>query len=110
MFNSISVVICSSVMLVGAMLYMTFTPVCHQCYNVLPGSFMFGLAYALYVPTLWTSPVYLNNRVIVSCRALVKRKSIGIAYGFIGAVRNLGVSLVTIFSGMLLDKRGYYSV
>jgi len=51
--------VCSAGLSLSASLtYLAFTPDCDRCYAVLPGSFMFGIGYALYVPTLWSSPAY----------------------------------------------------
>ncbi len=82
------------------MLYMAASHSCNQCYNVLPASFMFGIAYSLYVPTLWASP-----------SVVAERSAIGLAYGLISAIRNLGVSLVMILTGVIRDiSRTYNSV
>ncbi len=80
------------------MLYMAVSSPCLRCYSVLPGSFLFGLAYSLYVPTLWASP-----------GLVVSKNSIGLAYGFISAARNLGVSLITVATGIIRDTSHTYS-
>jgi hypothetical protein len=79
---------------------MALTPGCDQCLMGLPGTILFSLSYCLYVPTLWASPSFLANE-----------KAIGLAYGYIGSVRNLGVSIVTIISGIISDQyKGYLMV
>lgn len=87
-------------MLVIGMWYLALGPGCDQCFIGLPGTIMFSLSYCLYVPTLWASPSFLADE-----------KSIGLAYGYIGSIRNLGVSIVTIVSGVISDKyKGYIMV
>lgn len=90
----------SSVLLGFGLWYLALTPSCGQCYMGLPGTVLFSLSYALYVPTLWTSP-----------SLLVGKESVGLAYGYIGCVRNLGVSVVTILTGLVSDRfKGYFMV
>lgn len=104
------VVIVAGGLLLAAMLYLTFVPGCDQCFNIVPGAMLFGFGYAVYVPTVWSCPTYSASRTIRH-RAVVNKKAIGVSYGFIGSVRNLGVSIITITSGVILDRStGYKSV
>jgi len=42
---------------------------------------------------------------------LVDKKVIGVAFGLIGCVRNLGTTLMTMSAGVILDNsNGYFSV
>lgn len=87
-------------MLVASMWYLALSPGCEQCLVGLPGTILFSLSYCLYVPTLWASPSFLADE-----------ESIGLAYGYIGSIRNLGVSIVTIISGVVSDQyKGYLMV
>ncbi len=42
------------------------------------------------------------------CSVVVAPTAIGLSYGFIGACRNLGVSLVTITAGVIKDHSSDY--
>ena len=90
-------VLISGILLAFSMMYIAFAPACNQCYNILPGTILFSVSYSLYVPTLWTSPSLVVNK-----------SSIGLAYGYIGSIRNMGVSLIAIFTGIISDKYGGY--
>lgn len=78
--------------------YMALIPDCDACYNILPGTILFSVSYSLYVPTLWASP-----------SLAVSKKSIGLAYGCIGSVRNLGVSIIAVLTGVISDTYESYS-
>jgi len=87
-------------MLTAGLWYIALSPGCDKCLVGLPGTILFSLSYSLYVPTLWASPSFL-----------AKEKAIGLAYGYIGSVRNLGVSIVAIISGIVSDRyKGYLMV
>jgi len=90
----------SGILLAFSMGYLSISPACQQCYSALPGSILFSVAYSIYVPTLWTSPGLLTEK-----------SSIGLAYGYIGSIRNLGISIMTIASGIISDhNKGYLPV
>jgi len=79
---------------------MAFIPSCDACYNILPGTIFFSISYSLYVPTLWASPSLVANK-----------SSIGLAYGYIGLIRNFGVAFIAILTGIISDKyKGYLTV
>eukprot|EP00826_Nyctotherus_ovalis_P005302 TRINITY_DN11196_c0_g2_i1.p1 TRINITY_DN11196_c0_g2~~TRINITY_DN11196_c0_g2_i1.p1 ORF type:complete len:142 (-),score=6.52 TRINITY_DN11196_c0_g2_i1:95-520(-) len=78
--------------------YMALIPACDACCNILPGTILFSVSYSLYVPTLWASPSLTVNK-----------NSIGLAYGCIGSVRNLGVSIIAVLTGVISDKYAGYS-
>ncbi len=55
-----------------------------------------GLAYSLLASALW--PI---------CALIVPEQQLGTAYGFMQAIQNLGLALITMASGSIVDSHGY---
>ena len=57
---------------------------------------LLGLYYSLLACALWPMVVFV-----------VPEHQLGTAYGFMQLIQNLGLALISIISGMILDTRGY---
>ncbi|XP_005393164.2 PREDICTED: major facilitator superfamily domain-containing protein 1 isoform X2 [Chinchilla lanigera] len=57
---------------------------------------LLGLAYSLLACALWPMVAFL-----------VPEHQLGTAYGFMQSIQNLGLAIISIIAGMILDTRGY---
>nr|XP_058158572.1 major facilitator superfamily domain-containing protein 1-like [Dasypus novemcinctus] len=57
---------------------------------------LLGLSYSLLACALWPMVAFV-----------VPEHQLGIAYGFMQSIQNLGLAIISIIAGMLLDSRGY---
>jgi len=63
---------------------------------VIPNILM-GISYSILAASLWPMVAYL-----------VPKKMLGTAYGLMQAIQNLGLAVMNIFTGMILDSYGYF--
>lgn len=57
---------------------------------------LLGLSYSLLACALWPMVAYL-----------VPEHQLGTAYGFMQSIQNLGLAIISIIAGIILDTRGY---
>ncbi|UJR07131.1 hypothetical protein I4U23_011419 [Adineta vaga] len=58
---------------------------------------LMGISYSILAASLWPLVAFL-----------VPKKMLGTAYGFMQSIQNLGLALMNIFTGLILDSYGYF--
>lgn len=58
---------------------------------------LMGISYSILAASLWPMVAFL-----------VDKKMLGTAYGFMQSIQNLGLAVMNIFTGMILDSYGYF--
>lgn len=58
---------------------------------------LMGISYSILAASLWPMVAFL-----------VPKRMLGTAYGFMQAIQNLGLAIMNIFTGLILDSYGYF--
>ncbi|CAF0855017.1 unnamed protein product [Adineta ricciae] len=58
---------------------------------------LMGISYSILAASLWPMVAFL-----------VPKKMLGTAYGFMQSIQNLGLAVMNIFTGLILDSYGYF--
>jgi MFS family permease len=58
---------------------------------------LMGISYSILAASLWPMVAFL-----------VPKKMLGTAYGFMQSIQNLGLAVINIFTGLILDHYGYF--
>lgn len=84
-------VFCSTVITIGAHALLAFSFV-----NPYVGTIMMGIAYSMLASSLWPLVALI-----------IPEYQLGTAYGICQSVQNLGLAIVSMFGGYIVDKGGY---